>query len=181
MDNLISKLLHISDLPPKKRQSILDLRLNLSPAVSRCQSLYHPQPCSPLYGAMAQVSCPLGLQRIGTTSCALPCPAHLIEDGLFCVKKPAYTTSTYPSQSACLNATTQTQEDTQGDGLDCVHYGDRFWTRECLPGFRRHDGDICMMRCPLGWGDRGAKCEKAGNLSLGAPSLWMPGDGREAG
>jgi hypothetical protein len=162
MDNLIEKLLHIDELPSESQTSIKNLQLNLSPAILRCQSLYQSQPCEPLYGTMAQTTCPNGFQRLGISSCTLPCPPNLIEDGLFCVKKPAYTIPTFTTKSECVKEVSRADPDSQEDAVMCEKYGDRFWTARCKNGFYREDGDICMMRCPLGWKNHGQKCEKAG-------------------
>jgi hypothetical protein len=148
MDNLIEKLMHIDELPSEKQTSIKNLRLNLSPALKRCQSLYQNQNCEPLYGTMAQASCPNGFLRLGISTCTLPCPPEFIDDGLFCVKKPAYTSGTFTTKSECENAVSHTDPDSQEDEIGCVNYGDRFWTVSCKNGFYREDGDICMMKCP---------------------------------
>jgi len=170
LNDMITKLTLVKILPDKTKLELQKLRLNLDPALKRCERVNGKDNCTELWHTMAVKACPRGYDRFGCCNCVLPCPGSgFVDRGNFCDKKPPYKTQTYYSEAECRSENKLTVE-------QCMTYGGGIWTSRCDKGWERHGKFTCMKTCPTGWSDDGKFCQKLGNIANGLPFPWMPGD-----
>merc|ERR1712228_361416 len=60
---------------------LIDLQLNLEPAMKRCAWNYGMENCEKVWGVMAVKKCPAGYTRFGCCTCVLPCPSGFYDEG----------------------------------------------------------------------------------------------------
>jgi len=167
---MITKLTLIKTLPAKTKRSLETLKLNLDPALKRCERVNGKGMCTELWMTMAVKSCPRGYDRFGCCNCVLPCPGSgFIDRGNYCDKKPPYNTKEYSSEAGC-------RDQNKLELGKCMTYGGGVWTERCDEGWSRYGRYMCMKNCPTGWGDDGKFCQKLGSITNGLPFPWMPGD-----
>eukprot|EP00178_Gracilaria_changii_P013669 TRINITY_DN3855_c0_g1_i1.p2 TRINITY_DN3855_c0_g1~~TRINITY_DN3855_c0_g1_i1.p2 ORF type:complete len:142 (-),score=19.61 TRINITY_DN3855_c0_g1_i1:46-471(-) len=75
-------------LSPSSLAAFQKCKLNLRPAIARCQATHPGKTCEQLGIGMVQVRCPEGMTRFGATKCVLPCPPGFKKSaGLYCKKQ----------------------------------------------------------------------------------------------
>jgi len=74
LQSVINRLTLVQTLNKTQKKELVDVNLNLEPAVTRCDAINGPNECVPLWGAFAVKRCLRGYVRFGCCQCVLPCP-----------------------------------------------------------------------------------------------------------
>lgn len=164
--NVYKMLLAYSQLPQAMKDDIDSCKLNLAPALARCESIFGSGNCEPVSGTMINQKCPSGYLRQGCCKCVIECSSDefYTANRAFCQMKeelhniPVIQTSSSASSSSVVNS-----------GMNIA-------LGACKKGFSLNKF-VCYKNCPTGTrAVGGATCLKDQPIALGSPFSWTGGD-----
>lgn len=165
LNDINTALFYFKNFPKKYRIRMSRCKLNLSPAISRCESLHGKGKCIKLTPTMVHQKCPKDYERIGCCTCARRCPKKYFKSrGFYCLRTRVYKLDTFKTFKECK---------LQNKG-HCNKLGVKF-VPNCAKGFIR-EGKNCRIMCPKGYKMFHGKCGKLDITSLGSPFTWIHSD-----
>ena len=159
----VRKLLTMYEaLETSSKDKVQACKLNLAPAMARCESAMGKGACEQISPAAIHVKCDSRFKRTGCCHCGMNCPTtSWREDEYHCYKPASYTTLVYLNELSC--------------GANCEEIAGRF-VKKCPEGLKRVGLQNCIAVCPFGWQDEGARCRKPAAYRLPQPFYWANGD-----
>lgn len=164
--NVYRMLLAYNQLPQAMRDDIDSCKLNLAPAMQRCEAMNGSGNCEAISGTMVAKKCPTGYVRQGCCKCVVECDASefYTTDRAFCAMKSER--HQVPNLSSAASAPNTSK----------VNSGMNLAMSSCGKGFGLNKF-ICYKTCPAGTRPvGGALCLKTKPVILGAPYMWTAGD-----
>lgn len=152
------------NMPSSIQEKVKSCGLNLSPALSRCETSYGVGNCEKISPAAYQTKCDKYFKRVGCCHCAMECPAGYKEDDYHCIKPETKVVSVFKTEEECKKV-----------NKNCTQRGEQ-WTEDCGFGFKRIGVSGCIPVCPFGWHDEGKRCRKPADYRMAQPFLWQRGD-----
>lgn len=208
LNTLLLQFYNLKDIDDKEmgmkfepRKMIAECKLNLEPALKRCQTAYKSQlKCSQVeYGPgelnkapFVTPDCPEGYQRFGSSKCLRKCTyADSIEPDAEAGESPdsPWTQSNYCTKKPTIISDVKKMggDAKQRVGGNMGDYemleeteGEYIYVQNCPQDYKRVGNRSCIAKCPLGWPDMGNKCLKKGEMIF-FPFVWTPGDGNMEG
>lgn len=162
--NVEKMLLTYNQLTKSLKEDIDSCKLNLKPAIARCEKFHGVGNCEPISSTMVARKCPVGYVREGASRCLVECPAaeFYTTNRAFCEMKNQL--HAIPAIQA-LGAHGLTQKATLGLSVGA-----------CKDGFSLNKF-VCYRDCPAGTvAIGGSTCLKNQPIALGAPFVWTAGD-----
>jgi hypothetical protein len=176
LDRLNTALMYYQNLPRNYQMRITRCKLNLKPALARCEKLYGKGNCEKITPTMTHKKCPKGTSRVGCCTCAKSCPSNFYKPkGFYCLRDRTYELDHFSTIEEC---------ELQNHGHchllskeeDFSHVGlEHHFVADCTKGFTR-EGGICRINCPKGYDVIKGKCARKRIMSLGTPFLWIQSD-----
>lgn len=164
--NIYRMLLAYNQLPQAMRDDIDSCKLNLIPALQRCEVINGVGNCEAISGTLVAKKCPTGYIRQGCCKCVIECdPSEFYTyDRAFCTMKSDR--FHMPSLSSAVSA----------PSTSTVNSGMNLAMSSCGEGFTLNKF-LCYKNCPAGTRPiGGAVCLKNKPIILGAPYMWTAGD-----
>lgn len=164
-NDINTALYYFNNFPKKYRIRLDRCKLNLQPAIGRCESLYGKGNCEKLSPTMVHRKCPKGMLRVGCCSCAKPCPQKYFKTkGYYCLRTRVYKLDKFKTEKECKR---------QNKG-QCYKAGGMF-VPNCAKGFLR-EGQNCRIACPKDYKMYHGKCGRLDITSMGSPFIWIHSD-----
>lgn len=164
--NVYRMLLAYNQLTESMKNDIDSCKLNLAPAMARCEAINGKDNCESISATMINQKCPTGYLRQGCCECVIECDSteFYTENRAFCqMKKEQHA---IPSILLFSSAT----------GTNKVNSAIGIATGDCKKGFEMNSF-ICYKSCPQGTrAIGGATCIKDKPIILGSPFMWTAGD-----
>lgn len=164
--NVQKMLLAYNQLPASLRSDIDSCKLNLAPALARCEAAHGAGNCELISGTAVNLKCPAGTLRQGCCKCVPECDPALYYTTArgFCQHKADF--AAVPSIVAASSAASG---QTVVAGLNIA-------VGACQAGFALNKF-VCYRACPQGTrAIGGATCLKDQPTLLGSPFVWSAGD-----
>jgi len=163
--NVYRMLLAFNHLTTSLKDDIISCKLNLEPALQRCEAAHGKNNCEAISPTLVNQKCPTGYIRQGCCKCVMECdPTEFYtQDRAFCTMKSEL--HAVPSIIAASSAS----------GSNKVNSAIGIATGECKKGFALNKF-ICYKTCPLGTRQIGGSCLKHKPIVQGSPFMWTAGD-----
>lgn len=176
LQSMNTLLLYSKSLPKKYQMRLQRCKLNLNPALKRCESLYSKGNCEKISEGMVAKKCPKGKSRVGCCSCASPCPSGMFRaSGFYCIPQRKYNLDQFKTLEECKkqNKNQQCSMVTKTEKKKKL----KMWVSHCKKGFVVENLTSCKIACPKDYkiGTHG-RCVRKGIMSIGTPFTWIKSD-----
>lgn len=163
--NVYRMLLAYNQLTASMKDDINSCKLNLEPALHRCEAAHGKGNCESVSAVVVNQKCPTGYIRQGCCKCVIECDAteFYTYDRAFCSMKSEL--HSVPSIVAANSA----------PATSTINHAIGVATNGCKKGFELNKF-ICYKTCPQGTRMIGGTCLKNKPIILGSPFMWTAGD-----